>query len=163
MFEGLKSALGLSTPAPSTDLSGVDAVTHQMLQDLHLPDPDRPAGGVATLANHHDALEEAREQVEDWLAEGQDIEQELDIVFEALFDSETQARAYLSSAKGAGFVDDGAMATRKFADSIAATILVSMIPAPEDLVRIELMLAPLATQAGGTVDGYYLDGQADPD
>ena len=157
MFEGLKSALGLSA---QVDKPGVDAVTHQMLRDLNLPDPD--ASDAATpVANHRNPLEEAREQVEDWAAEGQDIEQELDIVFEALFDTQAQAQAYLIAARQAGFDDASATATRKFEDSIAATIVVSMIPAPEDLAKVETMLAPLAQKTGGVFDGYYLDGQAD--
>ena len=155
MFEGLKSALGL---APQVDKPGVDAVTHRMLQDLNLPDPV-DSDAATPVANRRDPLEEAREQVEDWAAEGQNIEQELDIVFEALFDTDAQAQAYLFAAKGAGFDDSSAMATRKFEESIAATILVSMVPAPEDIARIESMLAPCAQTAGGVFDGYYLDGQ----
>ncbi|MDE2361927.1 MAG: ribonuclease E inhibitor RraB [Hyphomicrobiales bacterium] len=156
MFEGLKSALGLTISDAKPQASGVDAVTHRMLRDLNLPDPDAAA---APIANRRDPLEQAREQVEDWLAEGKDIEQELDIVFEALFDTQAQAQAYLAAARSAGFDDSAAQATRAFAASIAATILVSMIPAPEDLARIEGMLAPLAQQNGGVFDGYYLDGQ----
>ena len=157
MFEGLKSVLGLTT-AEEKPSTGLDATTRQMLRELNLPDPDP----VAEPLGHRDnPLEEAREQVEDWVAEGQDVENELDIVFEALFDNQAQARAYLSAARRAGFTDEAAMATRKFEDSIAATILVSMIPAPEDLAGIEARLAPLARDAGGLFDGYYLDGHAD--
>jgi hypothetical protein len=157
MFEGLKSALGL---APQVDKPGVDAVARQMLHDLNLPDPVE-SDAATPVANRRDPLEEARESVEDWAAEGHDIETELDIVFEALFDTDAQARAYLFAARGAGFDDASATATRKFEESIAATILVSMIPAPEDIARIETMLAPCAQKAGGVFDGYYLDGEAD--
>jgi hypothetical protein len=156
MFEGLKSALGLSA---QDDKPGVDALTRQMLRDLNLPDPEPEAQPSA--CNLRDPLQAAREQVEDWAAEGQAIEQELEIVFEALFDTQGQAQSYLFAAKGAGFDDSTATATRKFEDSIAATILVSMIPAPEDLAKIETMLSPLARQAGGVFDGYYLAGQAE--
>ncbi len=157
MFEGLKSALGLTTP-DDRPAQGLDATTRQMLRDLNLPDPEPAA---APLGHRDNALEEAREQVEDWAAEGHDVEGDLDVVFESVFDTQAQARAYLAAARSAGFVDESAMATRKFEDSIAATILVTMIPAPEDLAGVEARLAPLAKAAGGLFDGYYLDGHAD--
>ena len=158
MFEGLKSAIGLTNPDAGSPAAGVDAVTHRMLQDLNLPDPGAN-DGPAPAPGRRNPLEEARAQVEDWLTEGRTVEDELDIVFEALFDTQAQAQSYLMAASSAGFDDFPAQSTRKFAESIAATILVSMIPAPEDLARIEAMLAPLAEQNGGVFDGYYLDGQ----
>ena len=157
MFEGLKSALGLTT-SDDKPAQGLDPTTRQMLRDLNLPDPDPVA---APLGHRDNALEEAREQVEDWAAEGHDIEKDLDVVFEALFDNQAQARAYLTAARTAGFVDEAATAPRRLEDSIAATILVTMIPAPEDIAGVEARLAPLAKAAGGIFDGYYLDGHAD--
>ena len=161
MFEGLKSALGLATSADKpAGLSEVDAVTHQMLQDLNLPDPVAADAADAPV-DKRDPLEEAQEVVTDWMNEGYDIEQELHVVFEALFDTQAQADSYLVAAKGLALEDVTTTATRPFVDSIAAAIVIAMIPAPEEIVRIEQALAPLAKQAGGQVDGYFLEGHAD--
>ena len=158
MFESLKSALGLTPEAQPA--SGVDALTHRRLQDLNLPDPT-PADAAAPRPDQRDPLVEAQEVVTDGLNEGQDVDQPLDIVFEALFDTQAKAASYLAHARGLALEGYRSDAMRNFVNSIAATIVVKMIAAPEELVRIEQALSTLAVDAGGIVDGYYLEGHAD--
>jgi len=161
MFEALKSALGLSARSgKATHAGDVDPVAERMLEDLGLPAPG-PEDDNAPVVDRRDPLEEAREVVTDWMNEGNDIERPLRIVFEALFESEAQAQAYLREVRRLGIDGADGASTRPFVDSIAADLVVAMIPAPEEIARIEGMLTPLAGQAGGQVDGYYLEGHAD--
>ena len=162
MFESLKSTLGVMFPPIENagPMTKVDAATHQMLQDLNLPDPTE-AELAQPVADQRDPLKEAREVVSDWIDEGYDAEQPLPVVFEALFDTDAQAQAYLFAARDLQIEGARDPATRRFGDSIAATVAVDMIAAPEELVRIEQALGLAAKQAGGVVDGYYLEGHAD--